>query len=215
MDYIISGIDQKINNMGQKLLLNYDGAKRLTGQESTICLYVFAENGYNYSNISKKVVKYYPDVSISDSKKLADESLSVVALAMKTICVFFVIITLLVVFLVVFLLIKIKVVKERKNNGIYKAMGYTTVNLMVQTVMSNLPVITVGAVIGAVVSIFAANPVTVLILSFAGISKCSMVIEPKWLIVTVIGIFIAALFVAIYASARIRKVEPVKMLCEE
>ena len=52
-------------------------------------------------------------------------------------------------------------------------------------------------------------------LSFCGIEKCEMTISPVYLVGTVIGITLVALLVAMAVSAKIRKVEPVKMLTEE
>lgn len=197
------------------MLLNYDGAKRLNGNTNTLQIYIYANEGYDFEDINAAVVKKYPGTPVVESAKMADSALAVVAMAMGMICALFVIITVVVVFLVVFLLIRTKVLSDRRNNGIYKAIGYTTGNLMVQTVMSNLPVIFVGAVAGAVASIFTAGPLSCVCLSFCGIEKCSVSISPIYLVGTVIGITLVAAFVAIAISSRIRKVEPVKMLTEE
>lgn len=215
MPYIVSGVMQIINNGGWKMLLNYDGAKRLNGDVNTIQVYIYANEGYDFEDINVAMAKNYPGIQVIESAKMAESSLSVVAMAMTMICALFVIITVVVVFLVVFLLIRTKVLSDRKNNGIYKAIGYTTGNLMVQTVMSNLPVIFVGAVVGAVASIFAASPLSCTCLSFCGIEKCSVTISPVYLVGTVIGITLVAFVVAMTISSRIRNVEPVKMLTEE
>lgn len=213
--YIVSGVMQIINNGGWKMLLNYDGAKRLNGNVNTLHIYIYANKGNDFKDINAAMAKNYPDMQVVESAKMAESSLSVVAMAMTMICALFVIITVVVVFLVVFLLIRTKVLSDRKNNGIYKAIGYTTGNLMAQTVMSNLPVIFVGAALGAVASIFTAGPLSCACLSFCGIEKCSISISPVYLAGTVIGITLVAFIVAMAVSSRIRKVEPVKMLTEE
>lgn len=213
--YIVSGVMQIINNAGWKMLLNYDGAKRLNGNVNTIQVYIYAKEGYDFEDIDAVMAKNYPGIQVVESAKMAESSLSVVAMAMTMICALFVIITVVVVFLVVFLLIRTKVLSDRKNNGIYKAIGYTTGNLMTQTVMSNLPVIFAGAVVGAVASIFTAGPLSCACLSFCGIEKCSVSISPVYLVGTVIGITLVAFIVAMAVSSKIRKVEPVKMLTEE
>lgn len=215
MPYIVSGVIQIINNGGWKMLLNYDGAERLNGNANTLQIYIYANEGYDFEDINAAMSKKYPGIQVVESAKLAESSLSVVAMAMAMICALFVIITVVVVFLVVFLLIRTKVLSDRKNNGIYKAIGYTTKNLMVQTVMSNLPVIFAGAVTGAIASIFAASPLSCACLSFCGIEKCSVSISPIYLVGTVIGITLVAFFVAIAVSSKIRKVEPVRMLTQE
>ena len=217
LPYIVSGIHQMINNNGEKIMINYDGASRLnpSSGEKTLQLYIYAKEGYGYSDIKKLMDEYYPGIEVAESEEMAAESLSIVTLAMELLCALFVIITIVVVFLVVFLLIRTKVVSDRKNNGIFKALGYTTKNLMVQTTMSNLPVIFTGAVIGAIMSIFGTNPLTKICLSFCGIEKCDMTISPIYLIGTIIVITVVAWAVAMAVASRIRKVEPVKMLTEE
>ena len=206
---------QIINNNGWKMILNYDGAGRLNGNVNTINIYIYANEGYDFEDINEAMVKNYPGITVVESAKVAESSLSVIAMSMTMICALFVVITVVVVFLVVFLLIRTKVLSDRKNNGIYKAIGYTTGNLMVQTIMSNLPVIFVGAVAGAVASIFTAGPLSCACLSFCGIEKCSVSISPIYLVGTVIGITLVAFLVAMAVSAKIRKVEPVKMLIAE
>ena len=196
-------------------MFNYEGAKRLNGSVKTLQIYIYANEGYGFEDIKELMDKYYPGIQVSESQKIADGALSIVAVAMEMLCVLFVSITVVVVFLVVFLLIRTKIISDRKNNGIFKALGYTTKNLMIQTTMSNLPVIFVGAVIGAIVSIFATSPLTTACLSFCGIEKCEMTISPIYLVMTVIGITLVAFAVAMAISSKIRKVEPVKMLTEE
>lgn len=217
LPYVVSGISQMINNNGQKLLLNYEGAARLSPSEQykTLQLFIYAKEGYGYSDIKELMDKYYPAIQIADSSEIADEALSIVILAMELICVLFVAITIVVVFLVVFLLIRTKVATDKKNNGIYKALGYTTKNLMVQTTMSNLPVIFIGAVAGAIISIFGTIPLAKICLAFCGIEQCEMSILPIYLIGTIVGITFVAWVVAMAVSSRIRKVEPVKLLTEE
>lgn len=215
LPYVVSGITQMINNGGWKMMLNYEGVKRLNGNEKTTQFYIYAKEGYDFKDIKAKMDEYYPDIQLTESEKLAEGALGVVGTAMEMLCVLFVIITIVVVFLVVFLLIRTKIISDRKNNGVFKALGYTTKNLMVQTVMSNLPVIFVGAVLGAIISIFAMSPLTTACLSFCGVEKCDMAMAPIYLILTVIGITLVAFLVSMAISTKIRKVEPVKLLTEE
>lgn len=39
-DYIVSGIEQKLNNMGIRAMMNFEGAERLNGQSHVYSLYV-------------------------------------------------------------------------------------------------------------------------------------------------------------------------------
>ncbi len=215
--FIVSGIHQMINNMGQKMMLSYEGVKYLNSLEEveSVQLYVYAADGYDFDDLDSLISQHFKGAQIIESEKMMDESMGTLIMAMELICSIFVIITVVVVFLVVFLVIRSKVVSDKKNNGIYKAIGYTTKDLMVQTTMTNLPVIFVGAVLGAVLSIFGAEPLCVACLSFCAIERCDLTNSPVYLVLTVALITFVAWMVAMLVSSRIRKIEPVKMLTEE
>lgn len=214
-DYIVSGIDQKMNNMGIKALLNYEGAERLNGSCATYYLYIHTKEGVTYSQMESLLEEAYENIKIMDSEKMVDNALSSISMAMKLICGLFVAITLFVVCMVVMLLVKTKVVQEKRNYGIYKALGFTTKQLVLQMVCSNLPIMITGSVVGAIASIYLKDWLVISCLSFFGIKTCDMIINPVWQIVTIIGITVVALVVTVCFSMRIRKIEPAKMLMSE
>lgn len=214
-DYIVSGIDQKINNMGLKAMMNFEGAKRLNGQSHIYYLYIVAKDGISYKTIESRLLEKYDNITLMDSEKMVESMVSTIAMVMKLICVLFICITVFVVCMVVMLLIKTKVVRERRNYGIYKALGFTTRQLMVQTVLANLPLIIIGTIIGIIASVYLTDSLVVSVLSFVGIKSCNMIVNPVWLILTFFGITVVALIVAVCFSWKIRKVEPAKLLMEE
>lgn len=214
-DYIVCGIDQKINSMGMKALLDYNGAKRLNGFCTTYYLYVNTKEDVTYSQITSLLEEKYDNIKMMDSEKLIGSTLSSVSIAMELICMVFVVITVWVVCMVVMLLVKTKVSQEKKNYGIYKALGFTTKQLVLQMVCSNLPIMITGAVVGAIGSVYLTDSLVVVCLSFCGIKACNMIINPFWQILTVTGITMVAILVTIGFSMKIRKIEPAKMLMSE
>ena len=215
MAYVVSGIDQKINNMGLKALMNMEGAKRLNGSCQAMFLYVYTEEGISYEEISEKILDEFPEVSVVDSEKQVREAINTVILAMVVICLLFVAITVFVVALVEIMLVKSKVIRERKNLGLNKAFGFTTVQLIGQTMIMNLPVIALGAIAGAILSVFLMEPLVILCLSFCGIEKYVFTVNFLWMAVTVVGIILVAAVASFVSAYKIRKIEPVKMLAEE
>lgn len=214
-DYIVSGIDQKINHMGIKSMLNSKGAKRLNGEERVSSLYLCTAQGVGFETIQKKISSHFPDYSTTETQSQIDETMSGIKVGMSLICVVFVLITLFVVSMIILLLVKTRLVKEQKMYGISKALGYTTPQLILQTMMMNMPVLCLGTVIGVIVCLYLMNPVVVACLSFCGIKKCDMVLSPHWMVLTVAGITAWAAVVSVLAAARIRNIQPVKMLTEE
>lgn len=214
-DYIITGIDQKINQMGMKALITMEGAKRLNGSTQIASLYVHTKEGITFNDIAAQIEAEFPEIGTQDTEKMVNETVSGVVTGITVICIVFVIVTLLVVTMVEILLVRSKIIKERRNYGINKALGYTTRQLMVEMMMMNIPVVTFGAILGAVLCLFLTNSLIAVCLSSCGIAKCDMTISPEWLLLTVVGIVLVAAVVSFLSAVRIRKIEPVKMLTEE
>lgn len=215
LDYVVCGIDQKMNNMGIKSMLAQKGAIRLNGSNHTDNLYVYTKDGVSYDKISKKVLKHFPEVSVMDSEKQMKDIMDTVTIAMVAICIIFVSITIFVVIMVEVLLIQSKMIREQKNLGLQKALGYTTKELIGQTMTTNLPMITAGAVLGVFLSNFLMEPLIVACFSFCEMQKCPCYVQPVWMMVIVIGILLVAVVTSFLASVKIRKIEPVRMLTED
>ena len=85
--------------------------------------------------MSARILEVFPELSVADSAKQVENTMKSIVSVMKAICVLFVLITLFVVVLVEVLLIKSKLIKERRNFGVQKALGFTTPQLIVQTML--------------------------------------------------------------------------------
>lgn len=215
LDFLVSGIDQKMNNMGIKAMMNYEGMMRLNGEMGTSALFVYAKEGVSYEAVATAIADRWPDLQIINSKEVAQGSINVVILVMKVLCSIFAGVTLLVVFLVIFLLVQSQVIREKKNYGIQKALGFTTGGLVWQTVLGNVPVLALGAFLGALLAPLTAEPIAVTCMSVFGIKKLELGIDIHWLVLTVAGVILTGLVTAILCSLKIRKVEPVRMIIGE
>lgn len=214
-DYILTGIDQKINNMGRKALMCYEGAQRLNGSCMTKAINIYAKEGYSGQELLQILSEDYPDREVTDMEKAAMDSMASVSRVIGLVCIVLVTVTVLAVVLIVFLLMKTKIVRERKNYGISKALGFTTWQLCRQTLYSNLPIMAVGSILGCILCRVAGEGMIVACLSFCGIKKCNIQTDLFWMLVTVTLICFTAAFVTLVCCRKIRKIEPVKMLVEE
>lgn len=214
-DYILCGIDQKINNMGRKALMNNAGAERLNGRSTYSQLCVYGKEGVSDEELVKLLNDAYPQREAAEGKKMSEESLKSINLVLELLCTIFIAVTVFVISLVVFLLLKTKIIREKKNYGIYKALGFTTGQLLMQTVLSSFPVIFLGALLGIIVCDFAAGPLVGIFVRSIGIYQYQISVDGIYKIITVIFITVTALLVAVLTSVRIRKIQPVKLLTEE
>lgn len=219
-DYIITGIDQRMERMGRDISMTFEGAAKLLPVTPNIQYMITAKDGITYEELNDQVKKLEDEgkingVSTMDIAKNLTGTLATVNIAMKMLCIIISIITVLVVIFVEALVIRAKIVREWRSLGISKALGMTSGQLILQIMMSNVPVILAGTVIGALLSESFGSNVCIASFSLFGIRQVAFSISPIWQIITIIGILVVALFTAGLFGLRIRSLQPVTMITEE
>ena len=213
-DFIVTGLDQKINHMGLKGLLTYEGAKRFLDNQEEVMFYIWTKDGVTFDEIKTEIGKI-TDASVDDTAKIITETTSTVANSMYIICYAILAVTFMIVIFVEILLVRSKIIREHRNYGINKAIGFTSGQLMVQTMISNIPAILLGILAGSIVARPVSNVVMSAALMFFGIEKIEAEIPFYGIAITLIGILAVALITAFFCSLSIRKVEPIALISEE
>ena len=144
-----------------------------------------------------------------------EETLETVKVAISMICKVILIITAIIVIFVESLIVKNKITKEWRNYGISKALGMKTSDLIVQIMLSNMPAIAFGSIVGILLSsLVGANmfKVAFSIMSFRNVEFC---VPNIWKLVTFVAIIVIALGTAGIVGLRLRKLNPIEMISEE
>lgn len=213
-DFIISGFDQKINHIGRKGVLTDEGAQRFIGVIDDVTYYVYAKDGISYEQISEEIGALTTS-SVDNAEKVVSETISTVSNSMYIICFVILIITFLIVIFVEILLVRSKIIRERRNFGVSKALGFTSGQLMVQTMISNIPAIIIGVVLGTIVSGWASTMLMRTALGMFGMKNFDVQIPVYGVVVTLTGILIVAMITSLISSLAIRNVEPAGLMREE
>lgn len=217
LDFLVTGITQQMSNMGIRIAMEENALKRFVPEYSTNYINVYLKNGVS---IEEKVTfweeKYMDeDVAITNFEETYSTILGTYVSSLESICIVFALITVFVVSLILILLARMKFIRERKYMGVYKALGYTSMQLMKQTLMSFIPVVAVGTLIGCIAAVSGVNPIFAWMLSACGIEKCNMAVNAWILVATFAVIVLVAIIVVTICSLRIRKVEAYKMITEQ
>ena len=142
-------------------------------------------------------------------------SIETVTKAMEGICVIFVIATCFVVILTQLLLTRAQVNRERTDLGVSKALGYTSGELIRRTLMTNLPTIAIGVILGIILYMLVSNQLFLIVFSFFGIKQITFNTNAIWFVITAVLIMLCAVVTAFLSGRSIAKLEPVKILKEE
>ena len=124
-------------------------------------------------------------------------------------------ISVVVIGLILYLLIKSLVYHKRKDYGIYKALGYTSGSLMLQTAMSFMPAVIASVIVFSVGSYYVANPYMSTFMRFFGLMKCNFSIPVPGVVMIGAGLAMVSFFLALLLTGRIKKIEAYNMLVEE
>ncbi|MCR5148353.1 MAG: ABC transporter permease [Eubacterium sp.] len=214
--FIITGKYQLMQNGGKTATMTVEGMKRLNSVGSMkMEMMVYISDGLSFETMQERIKSVYPEINLLDGIKIGEQSMGAISSSMTVICILICTVTLLIVIFIETLLIKSKIVREWKNFGVSKALGFTTQNLMIQTAMSNIPALIIGSLVGILVSGFFGSVVTKALLSMFGFEKVSLDIPVIYAFMVFAGMLIVAAASSMLISARIRKLNPVEMITEE
>ncbi len=220
-DFIITGMDQKVERMGRTLSLTAEGFKKIVPGDIDPEYYISGAAGVSYDTLSKEVKELEKELQpekswvLSNMKEFADQTTSVVTGAMKAICLVILLVTFLVVLFVESLLIRSKVIQEWRNMGVSRALGMSSGELKRQIICSNLPSVAAGALIGAILGGFVAKKGVLAAFSIFGLKDIAFTVDFPWLLITVAGIALVAALAAWLSGRRLRTMNPVELITEE
>ena len=99
--------------------------------------------------------------------------------------------------------------------GINKALGATSGQLILEIMLSNIPALLLGSLLGLAVSDFAGQGLCKGIFSLFGLKKIDFFTPIHWKALTAISIVVVAAITSAVIGLRVRKMKPVEMIVEE
>jgi len=216
--YLITGLIQTTNEAGRQGVLNFAGAEHLIDFEYIPGYYWFdCDDTETTAAIIDDCSEEFGDhiVATMNFNEILEGSMTTFKGLAAMMLVFICIISAALILLVLYLLIKAFIFSKRKDYGIYKAIGYTSNSLILQTALSFMPSIIVSAVVFSVVSYYVANPYMNLIMTFFGIVKSNFVIPVPGLAAIALGVIVISFLFAMFEARKIKNIEAYNMLLAE
>ncbi|MEH7225671.1 ABC transporter permease [Bacillus sp. JJ1566] len=213
--YLVTGLSQSIGNLGQVAALTMDGMQQLQADYKGTTLYVYLD-GISNKDFIKNVQSKYGDsiVGTLDIDENIESQTGMYTAAVFAVMVMVLTITVVVVVMILYLVIKTMIIKRKKEFGVMKAIGYSTIQLMNQISISFLPVIITGVAIGGVLGYFFTNPMLSILLSSAGVKRLDFVIHLPTVLMLCVSILIVAYVVSMLVSRRIKNISAYGLITE-
>ena len=119
-----------------------------------------------------------------------------------------------VILLVLYLVIKTIILYRRRELGIQKALGFTTLQLMNQIALSLTPTVLMGTIIGSVSGGFGFNPLMVIVTRGVGIARADLPIPVALVVAVCATLVLLSYAVSILIAGRIRKISAYALVTE-
>ena len=221
--YLITGLLQTCNNSGREALLSQEAASHLIDLELVPAWYWYDltdESGDTMSASQKildEVSERYGEhvVSTLNFYEVMEGSMTTFKTISAMMLIIMCVISAMVITLTLYMLIKALIYHKRKYYGIYKALGYISGSLMLQTAISFMPAIILSVVVFSFFSYFIANAYMGLIMYAFGLMKCNFVIPVGGVVIIGCGMVLLSFAIAMWQAGRIKKIEAYNMLVGE
>lgn len=212
----VTGFVQSVNLQGELCELSIEGYNSLFNQNQTPYLYVYLENAENAEKITKEYKSDYSALVADtvNSYKLQTEAqdmyMGITVVLVVSICA----VTILVVLFILYIVIKSLLVKRRQELGIYKAMGYTSSQLILQTTGSFMPVSMVAIVISSFLAIYYMPAIYQFIFETLGVMKNNIEISFGFLMLFAVAQILVNIMISIILCMPIRKISAYVLIKE-
>ncbi|MEE0059519.1 MAG: ABC transporter permease [Acutalibacteraceae bacterium] len=212
----VTGFVQSVNLQGELCELSLNGYSSLCEDEVTPSVYVYLNNSANAEKLAQKYKSEYSEIVADtvNSYKLQQEAQNIyMSITVILVAVIFVV-TILIVLFILYIVIKSLLVKRRNELGIYKAMGYTSSQLILQTTGSFMPVSIIAIVLSTAMALFYMPCIYQLIFEALGVMKNNIEISFGFLMLFAAAQIIINIIISIILCMPIRKISAYALIKE-
>ncbi len=213
--YIITGLSQQLANAGHIVAITLEGYNKINPGYKRDELSIYLANKTNSDFIKKIKAKYPRQISgVGDLDAAAESQIGAIVNAILSVMVLILTISVIVIILILYLLIKTLLIKRKREYGIYKATGYTTLQLMTQIAFGFVPVVTAGAILGGIVGYLFSNSALSLLLSGLGIYNAKFNVNLPSVLLICTGMVLISYSVSMLMARRVKKITAYSLITE-
>ena len=212
----VTGFVQSVNLQGEFCELSMEGYNSLFTKKQTPSLYVYLENPENAEEIAKEYKSDYFELVADtvNAYKLQKEAQDMYMGITVVLVVAIFVITILIVLFILYIVIKSLLLKRRQELGIYKAMGYTSSQLILQTTGSFMPVSMVAIVLSSVLALFYMPAIYQFIFEALGVMKNNIEISFGFLMLFAVAQILVNIMISIILCMPIKKISAYALIKE-
>ncbi|MCL2350048.1 MAG: ABC transporter permease [Defluviitaleaceae bacterium] len=215
-DYTIVGIVQQMDAFIG--MISYDGIKHIYPDFEFGFLFMYVAEGVDVDGFIESFSAANPHITAPLMNALSqfEGQMGAMGNIFGAVNIVILIVAAGVVIMVLYLIIKTIILRKRRELGIQKALGFTTLQLMNQIALSLTPSIVFGVTLGAVAGYALFNPVFITMSRSMGmgITQANMLTPISWVAAASLLLITLAYIVSMLVAWRIRKISAYALVSE-
>ena len=214
--YDIVGFIQSVNFQGEVCELTREGYLHIDSEYSSRSLYLYLEDSSDTGRFLKEIDDKYKDdiVKSINSYKMTMASQEMYSGIVVAVVTSIFILTVLIVLLILYIIIKSLIVRRKQEFGIYKAMGYSNTQLIMQIAGSFLPVSFIAIVSSALLGFLYLPAMNQYIFRMVGAMKNNFEVSLTFLLLVILVEILVNFFISICLALPIKKISAYSLIKE-
>lgn len=215
--FTVVGLSNGSLGMGLNATILTEDFKKLNPDFKQQSLYIYLDEGTNIPAFIEQLTstldkeQFY---SVINFEKAMEDGMASYQGIVAAVGVVMLIITLMVVALVLYFLISSTIIREKRDLGIQKAIGFTTAQLMNQlSIKFTVPII-IGTIVGSFLGALYTNPLLSVAMKSMGIMKANFIVAPAWVVGFAIATIGFSYLLCLLVTWRIRKISAYELITE-
>lgn len=215
-EYIICGMTQVSNYLGKDCLMTRSGYERM-GKLNNLSYSINITDEIDIDKFNTEASKQFgSDINfVVNIMSIVNGTAAVYIRLMQIIVIAVLVLSVIIITLVLYLLVRTLLNNKKQDYGIFKAIGFTTGQLIFQTAASFMPSVILSTVVGIIASSIIINPLIAVFLREIGVVKCTFIISIGFNIIAGVLLVLSAFGIVCLFSLKIKKIAPRTLLIEE
>jgi putative ABC transport system permease protein len=216
--FIVTGLFNTIQHGGMRINLTSDGFRRLVPDYTPAVLAVFL-NGEDKGDSARFIASLDGSVRsqlsrVDDERSVTDGAIASYVSLCQGLGLGIRIMAGLVIPLALWLLVKTMIVSNRHGYGVRKAVGFTTGDLIRQTLVAELPTVALGLAVGTIAGALLTEPLLTVLLSPVGVMSLDVPLDVARLVGVAAGLLALSVVMVVLTALPLRALSAVRLARE-
>ena len=216
-EFLVVGFTQGTYTGGMDIYLTMEGLRLIEPEAEWQTIHVYLEAGVDIEKFCAALEDEFKGrlSYVGSFDQIFYSQFSPIVSSVSAI-VFFIIIIMLLIIIIMGYFVTNSILLTRKGDfGIMKALGYSTRQIVVQTVMTFMLYIAVGSIIGSIFLYCCSNILIVTLFSGMGVHKIAFAFPVIWIVSLILCAELVGAFTAVVSALKIRKIVPCNLIRAE